>query len=174
MNDDKLSGQRLAIVIPARYGSTRLPGKPLADILGKPMIQHVFERGRLGIAIVLDDQRLAGVITDGDIRRALENYQNPIDLEAATIMTTTPITILASERFAVAEEKMREAKINSLIVVACRRPCTSLVWWHFWWLFYWSSPSAGMVVFRWMAWWAFKRTTASRHLGWVAFPFFWA
>lgn len=31
-------------VIPARYGSTRFPGKPLAELLGKPMIQHVYER----------------------------------------------------------------------------------------------------------------------------------
>lgn len=34
-------------VIPARYSSTRLPGKPLADIAGKPMIQHVYERSSL-------------------------------------------------------------------------------------------------------------------------------
>lgn len=32
------------VVIPARFSSTRLPGKPLADIAGKPMIQHVYER----------------------------------------------------------------------------------------------------------------------------------
>ncbi|WP_306671142.1 3-deoxy-manno-octulosonate cytidylyltransferase [Endozoicomonas sp. SESOKO1] len=32
------------VVIPARYGSSRLPGKPLLDIAGKPMVQHVFER----------------------------------------------------------------------------------------------------------------------------------
>ena len=31
-------------IIPARYESTRFPGKPLADIAGKPMIQHVYER----------------------------------------------------------------------------------------------------------------------------------
>ena len=31
-------------IIPARYASTRFPGKPLADILGKPMIQRVYER----------------------------------------------------------------------------------------------------------------------------------
>ena len=31
------------VVIPARYASTRLPGKPLADIHGKPMVQHVVE-----------------------------------------------------------------------------------------------------------------------------------
>lgn len=35
---------KIACVIPARYGSTRLPGKPLADIAGKPMIQRVYER----------------------------------------------------------------------------------------------------------------------------------
>ena len=32
------------VVIPARYAATRLPGKPLSDIVGKPMIQHVYER----------------------------------------------------------------------------------------------------------------------------------
>ncbi|MFQ9135012.1 MAG: cytidylyltransferase domain-containing protein [Haemophilus parainfluenzae] len=31
------------VIIPARFASSRLPGKPLADIAGKPMIQHVFE-----------------------------------------------------------------------------------------------------------------------------------
>ena len=34
------------VVIPARYGSSRLPGKPLADIGGKPMVQHVYERAQ--------------------------------------------------------------------------------------------------------------------------------
>ncbi|HBO77213.1 MAG TPA: 3-deoxy-manno-octulosonate cytidylyltransferase, partial [Cupriavidus sp.] len=32
-------GESVVIIIPARYGSTRLPGKPLLDIAGKPMIQ---------------------------------------------------------------------------------------------------------------------------------------
>ena len=36
--------QRPVIVIPARYASTRVPGKPLADIMGKPMVKHVYER----------------------------------------------------------------------------------------------------------------------------------
>jgi 3-deoxy-manno-octulosonate cytidylyltransferase (CMP-KDO synthetase) len=51
------------VVIPARYASTRLPGKPLRDINGKPMIQHVYERGRESAAaevvIATDDQRIA-------------------------------------------------------------------------------------------------------------------
>ncbi|MEA3212013.1 MAG: 3-deoxy-manno-octulosonate cytidylyltransferase synthetase [Chthoniobacter sp.] len=55
---------KVAIVIPARYGSTRLPGKPLLSIAGKPLIQHVWERcsRARGIAVVIvatDDLRIA-------------------------------------------------------------------------------------------------------------------
>ena len=50
------------VVIPARYGSTRLPGKPLVDIAGKPMIQHVYERATESLAsdiiIATDDERI--------------------------------------------------------------------------------------------------------------------
>lgn len=53
------------IVIPARYSSTRLPGKPLLDIAGKPMIQHVFERATesnaTDIIIATDDERIKHV-----------------------------------------------------------------------------------------------------------------
>ncbi|SPA42562.1 3-deoxy-manno-octulosonate cytidylyltransferase [Cupriavidus taiwanensis] len=60
---------RIAIVIPARFGSTRLPGKPLADILGKPMVQHVYDRARQvpGIDAVLvatDDARVAAAVKE--------------------------------------------------------------------------------------------------------------
>jgi 3-deoxy-manno-octulosonate cytidylyltransferase (CMP-KDO synthetase) len=57
---------RAVIVIPARYGSSRLPGKPLADLLGKPMVQHVYERacmvpGVAQVVIATDDERVAHV-----------------------------------------------------------------------------------------------------------------
>lgn len=51
------------IVIPARYASSRLPGKPLLDIAGKPMIQHVYDRASesdaQNVIIATDDQRIA-------------------------------------------------------------------------------------------------------------------
>ncbi|WP_083868174.1 3-deoxy-manno-octulosonate cytidylyltransferase [Halomonas smyrnensis] len=55
------------IVIPARYGSSRLPGKPLADIDGKPMIQHVYERaltvqGATGVVVATDDERVRDAV----------------------------------------------------------------------------------------------------------------
>ncbi len=54
------------VVIPARYSSTRLPGKALVDIGGKPMIQHVYERGTESAAsevvIATDDDRIAEAV----------------------------------------------------------------------------------------------------------------
>ncbi len=51
-----------SVVIPSRYGSSRLPGKPLADIAGKPMVQRVYEQAKQSdagrIIIATDDQRI--------------------------------------------------------------------------------------------------------------------
>jgi 3-deoxy-manno-octulosonate cytidylyltransferase (CMP-KDO synthetase) len=54
------------IVIPARMASTRLPGKPLADIAGKPMIVHMLDRGRAAaigpVAVACADPEIASVV----------------------------------------------------------------------------------------------------------------
>ena len=54
---------RVAAIIPARYASTRLPGKPLADIAGKPMVWRVYERAKMArlvdeVWVATDDQRV--------------------------------------------------------------------------------------------------------------------
>jgi len=82
----------------------------------KDVVQTI-TRGRLGMAIVVRDHSLLGIITDGDIRRAFEKSDDPLQLVAAEIMTTKPLTTSPLERFAMAEERMRAAKVNSLIVV---------------------------------------------------------
>jgi 3-deoxy-manno-octulosonate cytidylyltransferase (CMP-KDO synthetase) len=52
-----------SVIIPSRYASSRLPGKPLLDIAGKPMIQHVYEQACQSqadrVIIATDDQRIA-------------------------------------------------------------------------------------------------------------------
>jgi 3-deoxy-manno-octulosonate cytidylyltransferase (CMP-KDO synthetase) len=58
---------KVVVVIPARYGSTRLPGKPLVSIAGKPMIQHVFERAKLAqcvnqVIVATDDERIVKAV----------------------------------------------------------------------------------------------------------------
>ena len=54
---------RFLVAIPARYGATRLPGKPLLMLAGKPMIQHVYERalesGAQRVIVATDDGRIA-------------------------------------------------------------------------------------------------------------------
>lgn len=57
---------KVAVVIPARYASTRLPAKPLRAIAGKPLIQHVWERccrakGIDSVIVATDDMRIAEV-----------------------------------------------------------------------------------------------------------------
>ena len=56
------------IIIPARYESTRLPGKPLLDIAGKPMIQHVYERaieaGAASVTVATDNLRVEEVVRE--------------------------------------------------------------------------------------------------------------
>lgn len=54
-------------IIPARFGSTRLEGKPLADICGKPMIQHVYERSAEvleNVFIATDDKRIETAVLE--------------------------------------------------------------------------------------------------------------
>ncbi len=54
------------VVIPARYGSTRLPGKPLLELQGKPLVIHVLERalqsGAEGVWVATDDDRIREVV----------------------------------------------------------------------------------------------------------------
>jgi 3-deoxy-manno-octulosonate cytidylyltransferase (CMP-KDO synthetase) len=59
---------KVAVVIPARYASTRLPAKPLHPIAGKPLVQHVWERcarakGIQKVIVATDDQRIADAAT---------------------------------------------------------------------------------------------------------------
>ncbi len=58
---------KVVAVIPARYAATRLPGKPLIAIAGKPLIQHVWERVRQAqsiseIVVATDDERIASAV----------------------------------------------------------------------------------------------------------------
>jgi len=57
----------VVIVIPARFGSTRLPGKPLVSLAGKPMIQHVYERATMAgqadrVIVATDDERIVKAV----------------------------------------------------------------------------------------------------------------
>ena len=68
------TGGRVAVVIPARYGATRLPGKPLAEIDGRPMIWYVWSKASAAkipsrVVVATDDERIASVVRGFGARR---------------------------------------------------------------------------------------------------------
>jgi 3-deoxy-manno-octulosonate cytidylyltransferase (CMP-KDO synthetase) len=65
---DSASALQIVVIIPARFASTRLPGKPLADIDGRPMIEHVYRRVSASpivsqVIVATDDLRIATRVT---------------------------------------------------------------------------------------------------------------
>src|SRR5712675_3197311 len=63
----KLASSEVVIVIPARFGSTRLPGKPLVSLAGQPMIQRVYARAKLAqtvhrVIVATDDDRIVKAV----------------------------------------------------------------------------------------------------------------
>jgi len=76
----------VTVVIPARFGSSRFPGKPLALLAGKPLIQHVYERVRTApqvqqVLVATDDQRIADAVTGfgGRVILTQEPYRTGTD-----------------------------------------------------------------------------------------------
>jgi len=69
------------VVIPARYQSTRLPGKPLLDIAGKPMVLHVVEQARRSSAaavyVATDDARIADVCRHSGVNVCMTDPLHP-------------------------------------------------------------------------------------------------
>ncbi|HDK38502.1 MAG TPA: 3-deoxy-manno-octulosonate cytidylyltransferase, partial [Thiolapillus brandeum] len=70
----------MRIVIPARYASTRLPGKPLLALAGKPMLQHVYELACRSqaqeVVIATDDERIAKVADSFNARVCMTSAEH--------------------------------------------------------------------------------------------------
>lgn len=71
----------VAVIIPARYASTRFPGKPLAMLAGKPMIQHVWEKAIASaadaVAVATDDERIAAAVEKFGGRAIMTSPDHP-------------------------------------------------------------------------------------------------
>lgn len=72
--------KKITVIIPARMGSSRFPGKPLAKILDLPMIEHV--RRRVSFCDLVDDVYVA--TCDEEVREAVESYGGRVIMTAAT------------------------------------------------------------------------------------------
>ncbi|WP_406826625.1 3-deoxy-manno-octulosonate cytidylyltransferase [Pedobacter sp. KACC 23697] len=88
-------------IIPARYASTRFPGKPLVDIAGKTMIQRVYEQASKTkslskVVVATDDDRIAGEVTNfgGEFIFTSSDHQSGTDRCAEVIETLTGYDIV--------------------------------------------------------------------------------
>ncbi len=77
---------KVVAILPARYGSTRFPGKPLVDIAGKPMIQHVYERTVQTrsvdrVIVATDDARIRAAVEafGGEVQMTREDHPSGTD-----------------------------------------------------------------------------------------------
>ncbi|WP_393920685.1 KpsF/GutQ family sugar-phosphate isomerase [Campylobacter lari] len=77
----------------------------------------VMTSGKLGLCVVLENEKLVGIITDGDLRRALRANDKPrFDFKAKEIMSESPKTIEASAMVSEAEELMLKHKIKEIVI----------------------------------------------------------
>lgn len=93
-------------IIPARYGSTRLEGKPLADICGKPMIQHVYEKAKS----VMDTVFIA--TDDAQIIEAINNFEGKSVITSTDHNSGTNRCLEAYDKVRKIEEEEYDVIIN--------------------------------------------------------------
>lgn len=108
-------GKRLARVESLMHAGDAIPR--VAPKTSMPDVIYEMSRKKLGMTAVVDGDLLLGVISDGDLRRLLEQRgKATLDLTAQECMTRTPKTIAAQEFAATALARMEELKITSLAV----------------------------------------------------------
>jgi len=109
-------GKRLARVESLMHSGEALPR--VGPQTKMPDVIYEMSRKQLGVTAVVEDERLVGIISDGDLRRLLEKRGKDIlDLTAGECMTKNPRTIARGEFAATALALMEEKKITSLMVV---------------------------------------------------------
>jgi len=113
-----MESKRVVGIIPARYASTRLPGKPLMDICGKPMVQHVYERTSKAavldkVVVATDDGRIKEAVLDfgGEVVMTSKDHQTGTDrlAEAAKDIEADVIVNVQGDEPLIAPEMIEEA-----------------------------------------------------------------
>jgi arabinose-5-phosphate isomerase len=119
----------------ARYHPGGSLGKRLLTTVGEAMTTNlpkvspettvheclfIMTSGRLGLALVMDGDKMIGVITDGDLRRAMLRENDLLDKKVIDFASLEPVTIEANKLLSDAEELMRKNKIRALVVTGQR------------------------------------------------------
>lgn len=109
-------GRRLLTRVGDVMRSENLPIVAPNDKLAAVIIR--ISDARMGVAIVMENGKISGLLTDGDVRRAMLKYgERFFDITAGEIMTRTPKTARTTDRLPDAEQLMQDNKIHSLLVL---------------------------------------------------------
>jgi arabinose-5-phosphate isomerase len=125
-------GKRLARVESLMHAGEALPC--VGPDTRMPDVIYEMSRKKLGVTAVVENDKLVGIISDGDLRRLLEKRgKDVLDLTAGEVMTKNPRTITAGEFAATALALMEEKKITSLMVVDGKGKLEGIVHLHDLW-----------------------------------------
>ncbi|MBQ9417507.1 MAG: KpsF/GutQ family sugar-phosphate isomerase [Bacteroidales bacterium] len=109
-------GKRLLAKVEDYMVATGLPFVKPTDRVSDTIIE--ISRAKQGFAIVMEGERMVGVVTDGDVRRAMQNYREQFfSITVADIMSRSPRTISAQASLSDASEVMRRNSVHTLVVL---------------------------------------------------------
>lgn len=118
-------GRRLNTRVRDAMRSTDLPVVGPAATVGETLVK--ITEGRLGLALVMAGERLIGLVTDGDLRRAMQRHSDLLTMPVSEIMTDNPVTIDEDCMLEVARQRMQQLKLKALVVVNPRGRVAGIV-----------------------------------------------
>ena len=108
-------GKRLLTRVTDQMITEKLPFVDGDELMSSAIV--TMTEGRLGIALVGTADHLEGIITDGDLRRAIGDQVDFQQTKARDLMSPSPLSIMPDAKMAEAEAKMQEARVQCLIVM---------------------------------------------------------
>lgn len=109
-------GRRLLVTAQDVMRTDDLPVIPPEMRLGEAIIHVSF--GKLGLCVAIDDGRIVGIITDGDVRRAMEKLQERFfNVQVQEVMTRTPVCVSPETKVSEILRILHERKIHAVLVV---------------------------------------------------------
>lgn len=107
-------GRRLLTHVRDAMHTENLPLAPPFQSIRESLV--TMTAGRLGLVLVVQGGKLLGIVTDGDLRRALQSHDQILDFPISRIMTRAPVVIEENAKLEDAEKRMKKEKIKALVV----------------------------------------------------------
>jgi arabinose-5-phosphate isomerase len=105
---------RQLLTVKEAMRSNDLPTVSPTDTVGHSLM--TISEGRLGLVLVMSGGKLVGLITDGDLRRAMQQYPDLLTMPVSSIMTDNPVTIRETTLLVDAHRRMQQMKLKAFVV----------------------------------------------------------